>query len=158
MQINYRPIGTVHSPHTTTDGMPVQPSRAEGIEGTIEINQEYAEGLADLDGFSHVVVIFHMHRAAPFKLRVVPYLDTEVRGLFATRAPARPNPIGVSVIKLLAIEESTLTVEGVDMLDGTPVLDIKPYVPEFDPGTGIRCGWLDSVKDRTAHADSRFER
>jgi tRNA-Thr(GGU) m(6)t(6)A37 methyltransferase TsaA len=158
MDITYHSIGTVRSPHQTTDGMPIQPSRAEGVVGTIEVDEEYAEGLDDLDGFSHVIVIAHLHRASSFKLRVVPYLDTEHRGLFATRAPSRPNPIGISVLKLLGIEGSTIRVEGIDLLDGTPVLDLKPYVPEFDPETDVRCGWLDSIRNRTVTADSRFEK
>lgn len=157
MDITYRAIGTVRSPHHTTEGMPIQPSRATGVVGTIEMNEEYVGGLADLDGFSHVIVVAHLHRAAPYTLRVVPYLDTELRGVFATRAPARPNPIGISVLRLLGIEGPTVRVEGLDLLDGTPVLDLKPYVPEFEPETEIRCGWLDRVEDRAAPADSRFE-
>jgi tRNA-Thr(GGU) m(6)t(6)A37 methyltransferase TsaA len=158
MKIEYRPIGFVRSPHQTTAGTPIQPSRARGIEGTIEIGEEYAEGLSDLDGFSHIILICHLHRAAGFKLKVVPYLDTELRGLFATRSPSRPNPIGLSVVRLLAIDGRVLRIEGVDLLDGTPVLDIKPYVGEFDDQPEIRCGWLDKVKGREVVADGRFEK
>jgi tRNA-Thr(GGU) m(6)t(6)A37 methyltransferase TsaA len=158
MKIEYRPIGFVHSPHQTASGTPIQPSRAKGILGTVEIDEEYAEGLSDLDGFSHIVLICHLHKASGFKLKVVPYLDTELRGLFATRSPSRPNPIGISIVRLLGIDGRVLRIEGVDLLDGTPVLDIKPYVREFDGQTEIRCGWLDKVKDREAVADGRFEK
>jgi len=158
MKIEYRPIGIVRSPHETTTGTPIQPSRARGIEGTVEINEEYVEGLSDLDGFSHIILICHLHRASDFKLKVVPYLDTELRGLFATRAPSRPNPIGLSVVRLLGVDRRVLRIEGVDLLDGTPVLDIKPYVRDFDDQTEVRCGWLDEVRDRETAADDRFEK
>jgi tRNA-Thr(GGU) m(6)t(6)A37 methyltransferase TsaA len=158
MKIEYRPIGYVHSPHEMAHGTPIQPSRARGIEGTVEIDERYAAGLADLDGFSHIILICHLHKASAFKLEVVPYLDTELRGLFATRSPARPNPIGLSVVRLLEIRGSTLRIEGIDLLDGTPVLDIKPFVKEFDDDTEVRCGWLDHAKDRKAVADGRFEK
>lgn len=157
MKIQYQPIGFVHSPHQTASGTPIQPSRARGIEGTIEIEPEYVDALCDLDGFSHIILICHLHKAAEFKLKVVPYLDTELRGLFATRSPSRPNPIGLSVVRLLGIDGRVLRIEGVDLLEGTPVLDIKPYVRDFDDQTEIRCGWLDKVKGRETVADDRFE-
>jgi tRNA-Thr(GGU) m(6)t(6)A37 methyltransferase TsaA len=158
MKIEYRPIGFVHSPYQTASGTPIQPSRARGIEGTVELDEEYVEALSDLDGFSHIILICHLHKAADFKLRVVPYLDTELRGLFATRAPSRPNPIGLSVVRLLGIDGRVVRIEGVDLLDGTPVLDIKPYVRDFDDQTEIRCGWLDDVKGKQTAADNRFEK
>jgi tRNA-Thr(GGU) m(6)t(6)A37 methyltransferase TsaA len=158
MKIEYRPIGFVHSPYQTASGTPIQPSRARGIEGTVELDEDYVEALSDLDGFSHIILICHLHKAADFKLRVVPYLDTELRGLFATRAPSRPNPIGLSVVRLLGIDGRVLRIEGVDLLDGTPVLDIKPYVRDFDDQTEIRCGWLDDVKGKQTAADNRFEK
>jgi tRNA-Thr(GGU) m(6)t(6)A37 methyltransferase TsaA len=158
MKIEYQPIGFVRSPHETARGTPIQPSRARGIEGTVEIEETYVEGLADLDGFSHIILICHLHKASAFKLKVVPYLDTVPRGLFATRAPSRPNPIGLSVVRLLEIDGSRLLIEGVDLLDGTPVLDIKPCIPEFDEVTELRCGWLDDVKNRDMAVDGRFER
>jgi len=157
MKIEYHPIGFVRSPHQTTSGTPIQPSRARGIEGTVEIADEYVEALSDLDGFSHIILICHLHRASEFKLKVVPYLDTELRGLFATRAPSRPNPIGLSIVRLLGIDGRVLRIEGVDLLDGTPVLDIKPYVRDFDDQTEVRCGWLDDVRGRETVADDRFE-
>jgi tRNA-Thr(GGU) m(6)t(6)A37 methyltransferase TsaA len=158
MKIEYQRIGFVHSPHQTTSGTPIQPSRARGIEGTVELEEEYVEALSDLDGFSHIILICHLHKAAGFKLKVVPYLDTVLRGLFATRAPSRPNPIGLSVVRLLGIDGRVLRIEGVDLLDGTPVLDIKPYVRDFDDQTDVRCGWLDNIKGRETAADDRFER
>ncbi len=158
MRIEYHPIGVVRSPHRTAHGTPIQPSRARGVEGTVELDEAYVEGLADLDGFSHIILICHLHRASTFKLRVVPYLDTQPRGLFATRAPSRPNPIGISVVRLLSIEGARLRIEGVDLLDGTPVLDIKPYVRAFDEATDVRCGWLDEIDGMEAVADRRFER
>lgn len=158
MKIEYHPIGFVHSPHQTARGTPIQASRARGVEATVEIDEEYVEGPSDLDGFSHIILICHLHKASPFKLKVVPYLDTELRGLFATRAPSGPNPIGLSVVRLLQIDGRRLRIEGVDLVDGTPVLDIKPFVREFDDQTEVRCGWLDEVKGRETTVDGRFER
>ena len=155
MKIEYRPIGFVRSPHQTTSGTPIQPSRARGIEGTIEIDEEYAEGLSDLDGFSHIILICHLHKAAGFKLKVVPYLDTEPRGLFATRSPKRPNPIALSLVRLLSIEDRTLTIEGLDLVDGTPVLDIKPFVGELDDRHDVRTGWLGEALAKRERADER---
>jgi tRNA-Thr(GGU) m(6)t(6)A37 methyltransferase TsaA len=157
MIIEYEPIGIVHTPFTTTDGMPVQPSRAEGIRGTVEVFPQFAAGLDDLGGFSHVVLLCHLHKSRRYSLKVVPFLDTEQRGVFATRAPARPNPIGLSVVRLLEVKESTLFIECVDLLDGTPLLDIKPYVGEFDERTEVRCGWLETARRRSAISDDRFE-
>jgi tRNA-Thr(GGU) m(6)t(6)A37 methyltransferase TsaA len=158
MIIKYQPIGFVRSQYQTTKGTPIQPSRARGVEGTIEIEETYVEALSDLDGFSHIIVIVHLHKASEFRLKVVPYLDTEVRGLFATRAPSRPNPIGISLVRLLSIDGRRLRIEGVDLLDGTPVLDIKPYVRDFDEQTEVRCGWLDKIRAGDVVADDRFER
>lgn len=156
MKIEYRPIGFIRSPFKERRGMPIQPTRGRGARGTIEIMPEYADGLADLDGFSHIVLIYYFHRSQGFDLRVTPFLDTEKRGLFATRAPRRPNAIGLSVVRLLGIEGNLVTVQDVDMLDGTPLLDIKPYVPEFDIHTEVREGWLESVRHREVDSDDRF--
>lgn len=159
MMITYQPIGIVHSPFTDLAGMPIQPSCAKGITGSVEIYPEFAEGLADLDGFSHIILLCHFHRSAGFRLKVVPFLDTELRGLFATRAPSRPNPIGLSIVRLAAIKGNTLSVIDLDILDGTPVLDIKPYVPEFDERPDVRIGWLKEAKrrHRVARSDDRFK-
>ena len=156
MKIEYRPIGLIHTPFKQRKGMPIQPSRGRGVRGTVEVAPEYADGLADLDGFSHVVLIYHFHQSHGFDLRVTPFLDTQKRGLFATRAPRRPNAIGLSVVRLLGIEGNRIAVQDLDILDGTPLLDIKPYVPEFDHRTEVREGWLESVKDRNVDSDDRF--
>ena len=147
----------MHSPFKEASGTPIQPSRAKDARGTVEVFDEYVEGLGDLDGFSHIILLCHFHRSGPYRLRVVPFLDTVARGLFATRAPSRPNPIGLSVVELLGIDGNVLSIKGVDLLDGTPVLDIKPYVGEFDDRSGSRKGWLESVRRHTDVADDRFE-
>jgi tRNA-Thr(GGU) m(6)t(6)A37 methyltransferase TsaA len=141
-QFKYQPIGIIHSPHKTPDGTPIQPTGAKGIEGRIEIFPEYTDGLADLAGFSHVFILYHFHLSKKCSLKVKPFLDDQERGLFATRAPARPNPIGLSVVRLLDVDNRTLHVQDVDVVDGTPLLDIKPYVPEFDMREVDKLGWL----------------
>ncbi len=153
----YNAIGVVHSPFKEARGTPIQPSRAKDVMGTVEIFDEYVEGLDDLDGFSHIILLYHFHRSGPYRLKVKPFLDTSLRGLFATRAPSRPNPIGLSVVELVGINGNTLSVRGLDILDETPVLDIKPYVGEFDDREDIRTGWLESARGRTDVADDRFE-
>lgn len=139
--------------------MPIQPTGAAGVRGTAEIAPEFAPGLQDLEGFSHIIVLYHFHRAPATRLLVTPFMDTELRGVFATRAPARPNPIGLSVVRLLAREECTLYLENVDMLDGTPILDLKPYVPAFDSDVAARVGWLEQAQRNihTHQADRRFD-
>jgi len=158
MSISYRPIGVIHSSFERIEDMPIQPTGAAGIRGTVEVLAEYADGLKDLEGFSHLILLYHFHRAKKARLTVTPFLDTEPRGLFATRAPSRPNPIGLSVVKLLRVEGKTLLIENVDIVDGTPLLDIKPYVPEFDHGEGARIGWLAAARYKIGEtrADSRF--
>jgi tRNA-Thr(GGU) m(6)t(6)A37 methyltransferase TsaA len=159
MKIEYHPIGIIHSPHKELSGMPIQPTGAEGIRGSIEVFDAYVDGLADLDGFSHLILLYHFHRSAGFNLKVVPFLDTVERGLFATRAPRRPNPIGLSIVKLLQVKDSVLEIENVDILSGTPLLDIKPYVPAFDERTRVRTGWLNKTADTVGKrsSDRRFE-
>ncbi len=154
--IEYRPIGVIHTPFADLQGMPIQPSRGKGVRGTVEVFAEFAEGLTDLDGFSHIVLLYHLHRSHGYRLRVIPFLDTTERGLFATRAPKRPNPIGLSVVRLLTVEGNRLTVEDLDILDGTPLLDIKPYVGDFDRRDAVRMGWLDEVRERDKLSDDRF--
>jgi tRNA-Thr(GGU) m(6)t(6)A37 methyltransferase TsaA len=156
--ITYEPIGVIRSPFTNLEGMPIQPAGAAGVQGTVEVLPEYAEGLADLDGFSHVVLVYHFHRSEGYKLRVTPFLDNQPRGLFSTRAPKRPNPIGMSVVKLVKVEGNVVHVENVDILDGTPLLDIKPYVPAFDEQQSVRTGWLQDAQRRVGEkrADDRF--
>jgi tRNA-Thr(GGU) m(6)t(6)A37 methyltransferase TsaA len=156
--ITYRPIGIVHTPYTEAKGTPIQPRFGRGVKGTVEIYPEYAEGLADLDGFSHIMLIYHLHRSSGYKLKVKPFLDDEERGLFATRAPRRPNPIGISTVRLLRVEGRTLYVEDLDILDGTPLLDVKPYTAAFEDDQDTRGGWLTDKLgpgDRPV-ADERF--
>ena len=157
MRIEYHAIGLIHSPFKTIEGTPIQPSRAKNARGTVELFAEYAAGLRDLDGFSHIILVYHLHKSRPYRLTVMPFLDTQPRGLFSTRAPNRPNPIGLSVVKLIKIDGNVLSVEGVDMLDQTPLLDIKPYVGEFDRRDDIRLGWLESAPKNIDVADERFK-
>jgi tRNA (adenine37-N6)-methyltransferase len=158
MKIEYQPIGIIHSPFNTLSSMPIQPAGAKGVNGTIEIFPQYLEGLKDLEGFSHIIMLYHFHQSEGFKLSVVPFLDTIARGIFSTRAPKRPNAIGLSVIKLQSIQDNMLHIENVDVLDGTPLLDIKPYVTAFDVQTEVKMGWLEqtskAVKDK--RSDERF--
>jgi len=157
MTFEYNAIGVVHSPFKDARGTPIQPSRAKDALGTVEVFDEYLDGLDDLGGFSHIILLYHFHRSGPYRLRVTPFLDTRLRGLFATRAPSRPNPIGLSVVELVGIDGKMLTIRGLDILDDTPVLDIKPYVGEFDDRDGARTGWLESAGGQTDVADDRFE-
>ena len=156
--IQYRAIGIIHSPFTDPTGAPIQPVAANVAEGTVEVLPELEAALQDLDGFSHLFLLYHFHRAGPFQPVVTPFLDQATHGLFATRAAARPNPIGLSVVELLAVSGSVLRIRGVDVLDGTPLLDIKPYVPDFDSPCSCRTGWLAgrSSLAATLRADSRF--
>jgi tRNA-Thr(GGU) m(6)t(6)A37 methyltransferase TsaA len=140
--IVFAPIGVIRTPHKTRAEAPIQPRYAGDIEGQIVLHPELAEGLTDLDGFSHVMLIYHMHLCEGYDLMVKPFMDDHKHGLFATRAPRRPNPIGISVVRLDRIEGHTLFVRDADMVDGSPLLDIKPYVRPFDPEEDIRIGWL----------------
>ncbi len=150
--ILFVPIGTIHTPFTDIKGMPIQPGGARGIRGSVEVFCEFAEGLRDIDGFSHLFLIYAFHRCASYQLKVIPFLDTTPRGVFATRAPRRPNPIGLSTVRLIEVKGSTLVVEDVDILDGTPLLDLKPYVPAFDSYPEASAGWL----ERSAHGAEDF--
>jgi tRNA (adenine37-N6)-methyltransferase len=154
----YRPIGVVHSPFTDIEGMPIQPGGRAAAPGTVEIFPEFAAGLHDLEGFSHLILLVHLHQAGAPRLAVTPFLDSEPHGIFATRAPSRPNPIGLSVVELVRRDGPLLHIANLDFLDGTPVLDIKPYVPDFDSVPSARTGWLDGASDQMAgkRADSRF--
>ena len=158
--IAYRPIGIIHSPFKTPKGSPIQPKAAKGAEGKIEILSEYADGLLDLESFSHIILIYHFHLSKKFCLQVKPFLDDRKHGVFATRAPSRPNPIGVSVVRLQRIKSSILEVQDVDVVDGTPLLDIKPYVPAFDVHAVDSFGWLEDKTEKIKEAvdDGRFFR
>ena len=158
-EIICRPIGIIRSPYKETEGTPIQTTGAKGVGGTAEIVPECAEGLRDLEGFSHIILIYHFHLSKGYSLTVKPFLDDTPRGVFATRAPKRPNAIGISVVRLVKIEGTTLHIEGVDIVDSTPLLDIKPYVPEFDAKEAERTGWLAGRAEKAAEtdADERFK-
>jgi len=157
-QITYRPIGVIHSPFKQAEGTPIQPSGAQGVAGTVELEREFSVGLKDLDGFSHIVLVYHFHLSSGYLLEVIPFLDDSLRGIFATRAPKRPNSIGISVVRLTGIEGSTLDIQDVDIVDGTPLLDIKPYVPEFEYHDDVRIGWYSKkvALAKVKRADERF--
>ena len=157
-RIVYRPIGVIRTPFKSPKGVPIQPSAGKGIRGVVEVFPEYVEGLKDLEGFSHIILVYHFHLVKKSLLRVIPYMDNETRGVFATRAPARPNPIGISVVRLIEIRGNKLYVEDIDIVDGTPLLDIKPYVPEFDHRPKAKIGWLEKRVRRLkmTRDDGRF--
>ena len=140
--ITCRPIGIIHSPFKRTTGMPIQPVGAKGVKGTIEVFPRYAPGLTDLYGFSHIILLYRFHLSRGYSLMTKPFMDNETHGVFATRTPHRPNHIGISVLHLLNIKDNLLQVEEIDIADGTPLLDIKPYVPEFDIRPVKSIGWL----------------
>ncbi len=153
--MNIEPIGIIHTPFMASKGTPIQPVFSEGIEGTVELYPHFAEGLADLDGFGRIWLLYWFDRSCETRLTVVPFRDDREHGLFSTRAPCRPNPVGMSSVRLLGIEGAKLRVADVDMLDGTPLIDVKPYVPAFDVFADARAGWLDTSSGRS-RADDRF--
>jgi tRNA-Thr(GGU) m(6)t(6)A37 methyltransferase TsaA len=158
LRITVRPIGVIHSPFLEAAGTPIQASMAPDVEGWVELSEEYAPGLRDLEGFERIWLVYWFHRAATSDTLVVtPYLDTAAHGVFATRAPVRPNPIGLSCVHLARVERNILRIRGVDVLDGTPLLDIKPYAPRFDSFADAAAGWLDAAAGGLRVADSRFE-
>jgi tRNA (adenine37-N6)-methyltransferase len=152
-----QPIGVIHSSHEQAAGTPVQASLAAGVEGTVEVFPQFAPGLKDLEGFERIWLVYWFDRVKEPQLVVIPYLDTATHGLFATRAPCRPNPIGLSAVRLLEVRGNLLRVDGLDVLDNTPLLDIKPYVPSFDVFQAKRTGWCDNLKADSNVADNRFE-
>ncbi len=157
--IELNPIGIIHTQFTTLEDMPIQPAGAVDVQGIVEVFEEYTAGLKDLADFSHIILLYHFHRSRSFDLHVVPFMDSEPRGLFATRAPKRPNPIGISVVQLDRIEGGELHIRNVDVLDGTPLLDIKPYVPDFDAHGEARTGWLEDARKTVSsrRSDERFK-
>ncbi len=159
MKIEFQPIGVIHTPFKKTEGMPIQPPGAASVKGTVEVFEEYRAGLKDLDGFSHIILLYHFHRSRGFNLHVVPFMDSQARGLFSTRAPKRPNPIGLSIVVLDRIDGGVLYIRDVDISDGTPLLDIKPYVPDFDAPVKIRMGWLEEARKTVSgkKSDKRFK-
>ena len=155
----FKPIGIIHSPFHEIAGMPIQPTSQASWPGVVELFPEYVEGLKDLAGFSHIYLLYHLHQAAAYRLTVTPFLDTQPRGLFATRAPNRPNPIGLSLVELERIEGGRLFIARLDILDQTPLLDIKPYIPEFESQQQVRIGWVEQARGRvhTRRSDERFK-
>ena len=158
-KIQFQPIGIIHSPFKTLEQMPIQPTGVASREGHVEIFPEYQDGLKDLDGFSHIILLYHLHKTPRVDLTVTPFLDKQPRGVLATRAPTKPNHIGLSIVKLVRIEGGTIHLANVDILDGTPLLDIKPYVPQFDQPDDVQIGWLASTKEdvKEKRADERFK-
>ncbi|TVQ88326.1 MAG: tRNA (N6-threonylcarbamoyladenosine(37)-N6)-methyltransferase TrmO [Bacteroidetes bacterium] len=158
MSITLEPIGTIYTPFKTKEGMPIQSGTARGIKGQIILKEEFIQGLTDLDGFSHVILIYYFHKSSGFDLLTTPFLDNKKHGVFATRAPKRPNPVGISVVRLLRIENNIIDIENVDMLDETPLLDIKPYIPDFDVHKTEKKGWIENKTDNLhkTKSDKRF--
>ncbi|MCX5770673.1 MAG: tRNA (N6-threonylcarbamoyladenosine(37)-N6)-methyltransferase TrmO [Candidatus Hydrogenedentes bacterium] len=149
------PIGIIHSEHRVPEETPAQPAFARDCSGRVEVFPEYAEGLKDLEGFSHLILLYHFHKAADTKLTVKPCLVDMPKGVFATRHPSRPNHIGLSIVRLTSVEGATLHIEDVDILDGSPLLDIKPYVPQFDQVADARRGWTASVPEEVSRQRGR---
>ncbi|MCD6194806.1 tRNA (N6-threonylcarbamoyladenosine(37)-N6)-methyltransferase TrmO [bacterium] len=158
-KINYVPIGIIHSSFKKPKGTPIQSSATEGVDGTIEVFPEYAEGLEDLEDFSHIILIYHFHLSKEPFLKVKPFMDNQIHGVFSTRAPSRPNPIGISIVRFVKIKGNILYIQDTDIVDGTPLLDIKPYVPEFDIREVEKIGWLEKNvhKLSTSRDDGRFQ-
>lgn len=156
--ITFNEIGIIHSPHKERKGAPIQPAGAAEFKGRVEVYPEFEEALADLDGFERIILIYHFHLSKGFDLMTKPFLDDQKRGLFSTRAPKRPNPIGLSIVSLTRVENNILCVQGLDIVDKTPLIDIKPYVPQFDSFPDSRAGWIDAahLSAKSVRADDRF--
>lgn len=155
--IEYHPIGVIHTPFTQAEGTPIQPvAPGADVEAMVEVFPEYAEGLTGLEGFSHITLLFHLHRSGKPSLTVKPFLDDQLRGVFATRAPSRPNGLGLSVVRLTRVEGRFLHVREIDILDGAPLLDIKPYAPVFDIRPEASSGWLAGKDPAGTADDGRF--
>ncbi|MDA3900767.1 MAG: tRNA (N6-threonylcarbamoyladenosine(37)-N6)-methyltransferase TrmO [Spirochaetes bacterium] len=158
-QILFNPIGIIHTPHTDIKGTPIQPIAAAGVRGAIELLPEYIPGLKDLEGFSHITLLYYFHKVGTPQLEVTPFMDTVLRGIFACKAPKRPNKIGLSTVRLISIEKNIIKIEEADMLDGTPLLDIKPFYPKYDNREHVKIGWLEKNSDfpiDKMYADDRF--
>jgi tRNA-Thr(GGU) m(6)t(6)A37 methyltransferase TsaA len=158
MSLEISPIGVIRTPFKSSDEIPIQSSKSDTI-AEAEILPEYSEGLDSLDGFSHAILLYWFHRAQSAKLKVIPFLDTKKRGLFSTRAPSRPNPIGLSIVRIVQVKGNILRFKGADMLNDTPLIDIKPFVPEFDNRVDATSGWLAEflhAEDHDYRGDDRF--
>ncbi len=151
-------IGIIHSPYKTIDDMPIQPKGAPAVEGHVIVEDSYIDGLQDLDGFSHIYLLYSFHKATRTEMLVTPFMDTQTRGVFATRSPLRPNHIGISIVRLLRVEGNTVVVSAIDIIDGTPLLDIKPYIEKFDGVAESRSGWLQASSEEISQkrSDNRF--
>ena len=147
MHFTISPIGVIHSPFDEVAGMPIQASRSQAV-GQVEVFPEYAAGLQDIEELSHLILLYVFHRSEGYELLIKPFLDNKLHGLFATRYPFRPNRLGLSIVRLVERRDNVLHVEGIDVLDGTPLVDIKPYVPDFDAQTGVRVGWYETRSNR----------
>ncbi|RJP26681.1 MAG: tRNA (N6-threonylcarbamoyladenosine(37)-N6)-methyltransferase TrmO [Actinobacteria bacterium] len=147
-EIKLRPIGTIHTPFKENLGTPIQPEGGRDVEAMVEVLPEFTRGLEDLGGFSHIILLYLFHQCQATKLTVTPFLDDVERGVFSTRAPVRPNHIGVSVVRLDRIEGNVLYIRDIDIVDGTPLLDIKPHIPRIDCPGATRIGWLQGMDDR----------
>ena len=159
MRLRYNPIGIIHSPFKQPEGIPIQAAFSKNGEGTVELFPQFKQGLKDLEGFSHIILIYHFHKSKGYDLVCRPFLDKVKRGLFATRAPSRPNPIGLSIVRLMGINDGILSVSSLDVIDGTPLIDIKPHIPQFDSPREVKVGWFEKAlrkKKPTIIADSRF--
>jgi tRNA-Thr(GGU) m(6)t(6)A37 methyltransferase TsaA len=150
-EIIYKPIGIIHTPYTEKESTPIQGYFAADNRGSVELYPEYSEGLKNIEEFSHLILIYHFHEAGCCQLVAKPFLDKEKKGIFAIRYFTRPNPIGLSIVKLYRVNGNTLDIGEVDMLDGTPLLDIKPYVPEFDIKEGVKDGWYQRASEKARY-------
>ena len=146
----FQSIGVIHSPHKEISKIPIQPVFCNDIEGTVILNTEYADGLKDLHGFSHIYLFYYFHQSRKICLHLKPYLSDHEHGIFATRAPHRPNKLGMSLVRLVRIKDNILHVKDIDILNGTPLLDIKPYIQRFDSKKNTRSGWQDTISDDAA--------
>ena len=158
-EIVYKPIGIIHTPFQNIQNMPIQPVAANGIRGTVKIFSDYTAGLKDINGFSHIILVYHFHLSNGYRLEIKPFLDDDTHGVFATRAPNRPNQIGLSVVKLVNLEDDIIHIENVDIVNGTPLLDIKPFVPDFNAAKDVKIGWLLKSKNDflIKKSDGRFD-
>ncbi len=153
-----KPIGTIHTPFKDLQQMPIQPKGAADTQGTLVLHEAYKAGLKDLEGFSHVYILYYFHKATRTELLVTPFMDTEIRGVFSTRSPLRPSHLGMSVCEVISVLDTIITLKGIDVLDGTPLLDIKPYIPQFDRVSDIKTGWMTKNESEVADmvSDNRF--
>ncbi len=156
--ITLKPIGVIHSSFKEPASMPIQSSGVSDAKGHIEIFPEFVDGIRDLNGFSHIYVLFYFHLSQSYNLTPIPFLDTVPRGLFSTRAPRRPNPIGLSIVTIEDIKDNIIQISGIDMVDKTPLLDIKPFIPNFEPKDNVRTGWMTKSPEEILKkkSDERF--